>query len=214
MPTYAVRRTSFLAHHGILGQKWGIRRFQKTDGTLTSAGKKRYKTGNEKEENSESSLTTYSPKELKLKNKSRKSKSAYDKFWAEMERQTDTSHIKDKTEKLKREHKILDGWMDEDDESKNASLSIALQIKVTRDVFDGYNHEAKTKATKEQITKIDELSAKANKELKAGNKDLWRKTADAQVKLEQDLCGIALKEIGYEDDPRSRKMMEHMLWYD
>lgn len=33
----------YLAHHGIKGQRWGIRRFQKKDGTLTSAGKKRYK---------------------------------------------------------------------------------------------------------------------------------------------------------------------------
>lgn len=31
-----------LYHHGIKGQKWGVRRFQKKDGTLTSAGKKRY----------------------------------------------------------------------------------------------------------------------------------------------------------------------------
>lgn len=31
----------YLAHHGILGQKWGIRRYQNTDGTLTEAGKKR-----------------------------------------------------------------------------------------------------------------------------------------------------------------------------
>lgn len=31
-----------LYHHGILGQKWGIRRFQKKDGSLTAAGKKRY----------------------------------------------------------------------------------------------------------------------------------------------------------------------------
>ena len=30
-----------LAHHGVKGQKWGVRRFQNSDGTLTAAGKKR-----------------------------------------------------------------------------------------------------------------------------------------------------------------------------
>lgn len=33
---------SYLAHHGIIGQKWGVRRFVNEDGTLTEAGKKRY----------------------------------------------------------------------------------------------------------------------------------------------------------------------------
>lgn len=33
---------TYLAHHGILGQKWGIRRYQNEDGTLTEAGKHRY----------------------------------------------------------------------------------------------------------------------------------------------------------------------------
>lgn len=32
----------YLMHHGIKGQKWGIRRFQNEDGSLTLAGKERY----------------------------------------------------------------------------------------------------------------------------------------------------------------------------
>ena len=33
----------FISHHGILGQKWGVRRYQKSDGTLTAAGKRHIK---------------------------------------------------------------------------------------------------------------------------------------------------------------------------
>ena len=35
--------TDELSHHGILGQKWGVRRYQNEDGSLTDAGRKRLK---------------------------------------------------------------------------------------------------------------------------------------------------------------------------
>lgn len=38
---------NYLAHHGIKGQKWGVRRFQNPDGTRTAAGKKREKANRE-----------------------------------------------------------------------------------------------------------------------------------------------------------------------
>lgn len=39
---YKIIYKNELTHHGILGQKWGARRYQNPDGTLTDAGKKRY----------------------------------------------------------------------------------------------------------------------------------------------------------------------------
>ena len=41
MPVYRANSNE-LYHHGIKGQKWGVRRFQKKDGSLTPAGRKRY----------------------------------------------------------------------------------------------------------------------------------------------------------------------------
>ena len=39
---YNYSTSSDLYHHGIKGMRWGVRRFQNKDGSLTDAGKKRY----------------------------------------------------------------------------------------------------------------------------------------------------------------------------
>lgn len=38
-----ISEENYLAHYGIKGQKWGLRRYQNPDGTLTAEGKKRAK---------------------------------------------------------------------------------------------------------------------------------------------------------------------------
>ena len=36
-----ISNSEYLAHHGVIGMKWGVRRYQNKDGTLTAEGKKR-----------------------------------------------------------------------------------------------------------------------------------------------------------------------------
>ena len=53
-----------LQHHGVKGMKWGIRRFQKKDGSLTDAGKKRYRNDMSDDAREASTLKKKKPSQL------------------------------------------------------------------------------------------------------------------------------------------------------
>lgn len=50
---------SVLFHWGILGQKWGVRRYQYQDGRLTDEGKKRYRKGKKLNEFSNEEIDSF-----------------------------------------------------------------------------------------------------------------------------------------------------------
>lgn len=60
--------SSYLMHHGIKGQKWGVRQYQNPDGSLTEAGKMRYGSGKNIEKRTEDVLNrSYSTEYLTKK---------------------------------------------------------------------------------------------------------------------------------------------------
>lgn len=40
---HVVTQDDYIAHHGVIGQKWGVRRYQKKDGSLTKEGMRHYR---------------------------------------------------------------------------------------------------------------------------------------------------------------------------
>lgn len=62
---YQVYNDEYLMHHGIKGQRWGIRRYQYSDGSLTTAGRRRYY----KYQNSDGSLNKAGIKKLAKRKK-------------------------------------------------------------------------------------------------------------------------------------------------
>lgn len=126
--------SSDLCHYGIKGQKWGVRRYQNEDGTLTNAGKARYGTA----ENFNNKMS--------LKKANRESRKAYSKWY---NRAADpfrniTKKQRAKTDDL--QDKMLDSMKNA--EEAKAKYRESNNSREVRNVRDPYRKARKARAAR------------------------------------------------------------------
>ena len=94
--------TDNLYHHGIKGQKWGIRRYQRKDGSLTPAGRKRA----EKLESDYRSLTGRNLKK-KVKTDDKQKQRENDLYKRKDTKKMTNEELKEKTNRLNLENNYV-----------------------------------------------------------------------------------------------------------
>lgn len=150
-----------LQHHGILGQKWGVRRFQNYDGTYTQRGLKRYRESESKynsaKSNYQNAKANYksgnaSKQDVQnakndLKVAKRKLNSSYDSLKKD--------NLADQGKQLYKSGKTING-----SQARTAAIGTVTGIAATAaGVY--FNHKGSTVATKYGTLKLSQVAPAA-----------------------------------------------------
>lgn len=143
-----------LTHWGIKGMRWGVRRFQNTDGTRTAAGKKRYRSGSKAKDEDSKDKTQVEDVEV-TKQRILKSRSAKELYV--------NAHLFNQNElqsaynRLNLERQIKDLIPNEVNKGKEFADKVSSTTKTVSDLINNtsnlYNNVAKVYNTFPELNK-------------------------------------------------------------
>lgn len=138
----------YLQHHGTKGQRWGVRRYQNKDGSLTPAGKKRYSKEMDKLKAEEQKLKA----EKKVLDNKKKTQAKFDKLDAKKAKlEAEKKTLKEEQKKFKKGEKA------EPDKHKETVEEKRERLLKSTDANELYkNRDLLTEAEiKERLGRID-----------------------------------------------------------
>lgn len=140
-----------LEHAGVKGMKWGVRRYQNADGSLTEEGKKRY--GSDKKTAGKDEPDTFA-KKLKAKSEARKQKKAAAKEEEEKKAAEEKARKEEAAKKEAERRRPVDELSDDELRERTARMNLENQYK--KAMVEA--HPAKKKKGKEMAMRILEKS--------------------------------------------------------
>lgn len=161
--------TIYLQHYGILGQKWGVRRFQNPDGTYTSEGKRRRNSDG----NSDNSVTSSS----RDRKKNRKIAAA-GAIGAAAAVGGVAAYNSSKNKNIGQADKraSLNDWFEPKIKSGKDKPPMSKAEKISKESEKSFGGVEKLVSFTEKLRKVDEIN-KRNKEIeKMTDDDLRKKT--------------------------------------
>jgi len=141
-----------LYHYGVKGMKWGVRRYRNSDGTLTSAGKKRakqeYRSDNKTAEVLGRSATLYGHATAKSMGRTIK-----------LENKLDKQYVKDPSGSARRTKSLKKKW----DASSKSTMELAERYNAMKDAAEKHCDSLIKKYGKEAVANIQYVDKKLPK---------------------------------------------------
>lgn len=190
-----------LYHYGVKGMKWGVRRYQNKDGSLTPSGKKRY---DDAPQNDTSVLVK------KLANR---------KFDADAEMEKISEQHKKDSEELDRKYKVEKWW----DSNGRLTDEAAKRMDAYDKLDEMYNkkydklydkRDVEIRDIREKLFLSDAVkpSLLKAKELRKQLDTLYDETVDYKSKAYKDTYKTWLKENGVGNEDEDAYGFDHYYW--
>lgn len=221
-----LRHADILYHHGVKGQKWGVRNYQNKDGSLTAAGKARYS----------KSSTSGKLKSARLLNDL--DAPDFEEMFKKVLGSPYTVAHNSKSKSYDKQHKERNKLYNDYRNKAHDAFSKAERYRDSIVVNDlknaskehpkdiGYNERYndyifKTKKGKKIMDNIiDKSYSDIRYKKKQDNASKISKKAyddynKNKVKIEDKMCEIVLKELGYENSKQAKEIIKSYLeFYD